>query len=63
MTHHLVGKRVQLPAWSGTWMKGDRYGVITHVSEARHRVYVKTDKAHAVRFYPLDDVDEYLTFV
>jgi hypothetical protein len=63
MNHHLVGKRVQLPAWCDTWMKGDRYGVITHVSEARHRVYVKTDKAGATRWYSLDNVDDFLTFV
>jgi hypothetical protein len=61
--HRLVGKRVQLPPWDGTWMRGDRFGAITGVSLDRNRVYVTTDKAHATRWYPLDDVDRFVTWV
>lgn len=53
---HLVGKRVQLPAWDGSWMRGDRYGVITSVSRDGERFYVKTDKANATRRYSVAEL-------
>jgi hypothetical protein len=61
--HRLVGMRCQLPPWDGTWMRGDRYGEVTSVNLDTNRVYVTTDKAHAVRFYPLDDVDRFVSWV
>ena len=53
---HLVGKRVQLPAWDGSWMQGDRYGVITSISRDGERFYVKTDKANATRRYSVAEL-------
>jgi hypothetical protein len=34
---YLIGKRVQVPVWSDTWMKGDRYGTIVSLSHMRLR--------------------------
>lgn len=56
MNEHLIGKRVQLPPWDGTWMRGDRYGEITALSRDGQRFYVKTDKAGATRRYSVDDI-------
>lgn len=60
--HRLVGMRCQLPPWDGTWMRGDRYATVTRVNENTNRVYVKTDKAGATRYYPLNDVDRFVTW-
>ena len=46
-----IGKRVEIPAWDGTWMRGDRFGTITSLSRDGERFYVKTDKAGATRWY------------
>ena len=56
MNDHLVGRRVQLPAWDGTWMRGDRYGAITSLSRDGSKFYVKTDKAGATRRYAVDEI-------
>ena len=56
MNQHLIGKRVQLPAWDGTWMQGDRYGEITALSRNGEHFYVKTDKARATRRYAVAEL-------
>jgi hypothetical protein len=34
----LIGKRVQVPAWTDTWMMGDRYGTIVEITELPGRL-------------------------
>jgi hypothetical protein len=50
----MLGRRVQLPPWDGTWWKGDRYGKVTGFSRDGTSFYVKTDLAGATRRYAVE---------
>ena len=57
----MIGKRVQVPAWSDCWMRGDRYGEVisdTRTFYARnedHIYRIKLDKSgRVVRFFGED---------
>lgn len=51
-----VGQRVQLPVWSDTWMRGDRYGTVVLVGTVGGRTLVKIrgDKGTLARLWADD---------
>ena len=57
MTHH-AGRRVEIPAHTDTWMRGDRYGEIQGLDASRNGecVRVRLDKSGRVVSYPLDSL-------
>jgi len=68
---YLIGKRVQIPVWSDTWMQGDRYGTIVSLTRMRLRhkapgddpqkgaliVRVKLDKSGKIRPWRVSDLE------
>lgn len=56
MMGECVGRRVELPAWSERWMRGDRYGVVVDVRRkpsGLHLADVKLDKSGFTRSFVL----------
>lgn len=46
-----VNQRVEIPAWTDAWARGDRFGIITGTTML-NRVLVKLDKSgHVQPFY------------
>jgi hypothetical protein len=71
--HSMIGKRVQVPVWTDTWMMGDRYGTIVKITElpgrlvgtprvpferARTIAHVKLDKSNRTKKFRAMDLEE-----
>ena len=56
---YLIGKRVQVPVWTDTWMKGDRYGLIVRESTIKGEVFahVRLDKSGRTKRFRARDLE------
>ena len=52
----IVGKRVQIPAWTDNWVRGDRYGVVVLAGIVSNRLMLKVqgDKGTTSRLWADD---------
>jgi RNase P/RNase MRP subunit p29 len=61
MKSSLIGKRVQVPAYTDTWMKGDRYGKVVNVTMHRENntpyAHVMMDKSNRTIKFVADDCE------
>lgn len=57
----LIGKRVQVPAYTDTWMKGDRFGKVVNVTMSRETnvpyAHVMLDKSNRTMKFIADDCE------
>lgn len=47
MNDYIIGYRVQIPAYTDAWMRGERYGTVTDVKGDRLLVFM--DASHLTR--------------
>lgn len=51
-----IGTRVEIPAYTDAWMRGDRYGTVVRKITRTHMTVVKLDKSGRERRYLTADL-------